>query len=141
MADIPQDAAPETGRFAAFGHNAFLRYWLARFFATLSVQIVTVAVGWQVYELTRDPFDLGLIGLIEFLPALLLVLVTGAVADRFGRKLVMGASILVEAFCALALLLLALLLNRGRLFGWPLFGLFCLRYLCAHVRGGRLLPR
>lgn len=118
MADIPQDHAREAGRFAAFSHNAFLRYWLARFFATLSVQIVTVAVGWQVYELTRDPFDLGLIGLIEFLPALLLVLVTGAVADRVGRKLVMGTSILVEACCALALLLLTL---RGLTSPMPVF--------------------
>ena len=73
-------------RFAAFRHGAFLRYWGARFLATFSTQIVSVAVGWQIYDLTRDPFDLGLVGIIQFLPSLLLVLVTGAVADRFGRR-------------------------------------------------------
>lgn len=42
-----------------------------------------VSVGWQVYDITRDPFDLGMVGLMLFLPAFLLVLVTGTVADRF----------------------------------------------------------
>ncbi len=108
MADTSQSASPEAGRFAAFSHPAFQRYWFARFFATLSVQIVTVAVGWQIYALTGNPFDLGLIGLIEFLPSLLLVLVTGAVADRVGRRLVMGTAAVVEALCALGLLALTL---------------------------------
>ncbi|GHD17625.1 MFS transporter [Tianweitania populi] len=97
--------APEA-RFAAFHHGAFLRYWAARFLTTFATQIVSVSVGWQIYDLTRDPFDLGLVGIIQFLPSLLLVLVTGAVADRFGRRLVMGLAALLEAACALALLLL-----------------------------------
>ena len=63
---------------------------LARFLATFATQIVSVAVGWQIYDLTRDPLDLGLVGIVQFLPSLLLVLVTGAVADRFGRRLIMG---------------------------------------------------
>ena len=95
-------------RYAAFRHGAFLRYWLARFMATFSTQIVSVAVGWQIYDLTRDPFDLGLVGIIQFAPSLLLVLVTGAVADRFGRRLIMGLSAGLECLCALALLLLTL---------------------------------
>ncbi|MGO4835298.1 MFS transporter, partial [Rhizobiaceae sp. 2RAB30] len=94
-------------RFAAFRHGAFLRYWLARFLATFSTQIVSVAVGWQIYDLTRDPFDLGLVGVIQFAPALLLVLVTGAVADRFGRRLIMALAAALEAVCALALFLLS----------------------------------
>ena len=88
-------------RYAAFRHGAFLRYLAARFLATFSAQIVSVAVGWQIYDLTRDPFDLGLVGIIQFLPALLLVLVTGAVADRFGRRLIMALSSFLEALCAL----------------------------------------
>src|SRR5262245_49948116 len=92
-------------RYAAFRHGAFLRFWTARFLATFSTQIVSVAVGWQVYDLTRDPFDLGLVGIVQFLPALLLVLVTGAASDRFGRRLIMGLSTGVEALCAVALLL------------------------------------
>jgi len=97
--------APEQ-RFAAFRHGAFSRYWVARFLGTFSTQIISVGVGWQVYDLTRDPFDLGLVGVIQFAPALLLVLVTGVVADRFGRRLIMGMSALVEAACAAALLAL-----------------------------------
>ncbi|MFS8064656.1 MAG: MFS transporter, partial [Luteimonas sp.] len=96
---------PASGhRYAAFRHRAFVRYWTARFLATFSTQIVSVAVGWQIYDLTRDPFDLGLVGVIQFLPSLLLVLVTGAVSDRFGRRLIMGIAAALEAFCALALL-------------------------------------
>jgi MFS family permease len=98
------ETSPTIERYAAFRHAPFLRYWLARFLTTFTTQIVSVAVGWQVYDLTRDPFDLGLVGLIQFAPALLLVLVTGAIADRFGRRLVMGCSVLLETCCALALL-------------------------------------
>jgi MFS family permease len=100
------DAAP-SDNYAAFRHSAFLRFWLARFLTTFSAQIVSVAVGWQIYDLTRDPLDLGLVGIIQFIPSLLLVLVTGATADRFGRRLIMGLSGLLEAVCALALLFLS----------------------------------
>jgi MFS family permease len=100
------DAAPPDN-YAAFRHSAFLRFWLARFFTTFSAQIVSVAVGWQIYDLTRNPLDLGLVGIIQFAPSLLLVLVTGATADRFGRRLIMGLSGLLEAFCALAMLVLS----------------------------------
>jgi MFS family permease len=68
---------PRTG---AFRHAGFRLYWIARFLDTFSAQIMGVSVGWQVYDLTRDPFDLGMVGLALFLPAFLLVLVTGAVA-------------------------------------------------------------
>jgi len=95
-------------RYAAFRHSAFLRYWVSRFLATFAAQVVSVAVGWQIYDLTRDPFDLGLVGIIQFVPSLLLVLVTGTAADRFGRRLIMGISSLVEAACSLALMVLVL---------------------------------
>jgi MFS family permease len=95
---------PPASRLAAFTHKPFVHYWWARFCATFAVQIISVAVAWQVYDLTRDPFDLGVIGLVQFLPLLLLVLVTGSVADRYGRRLVMTISIALEVLCALALL-------------------------------------
>lgn len=95
---------PPVSRLAAFTHEPFVHYWRARFCATFAVQIISVAVGWQVYDLTRDPFDLGVIGLVQFLPMLLLVLVTGSVADRYGRRLVMTVSIAVEILCVLAIL-------------------------------------
>ncbi len=103
---MPPDQTAPDQRYAAFRHGPFLRFWIARFLATFSTQIVSVAVGWQVYDLTRDPFDLGLVGIVQFLPSLLLVLVTGAVADRFGRRLIMSLSAWLEAACALALMFL-----------------------------------
>jgi MFS family permease len=56
-----------------------------------------VSVGWQIYDLTRDAFNLGMVGLAQFLPSLLLVLVTGAAADRFGRRFIMGLSLILES--------------------------------------------
>jgi MFS family permease len=91
-------------RFGAFRNGQYLRYWLSRLAASFAVQIVAVSVGWQIYDLTRNPLDLGLVGLCQFLPALLLVLVTGAVADRYSRRMIMGLAIAVEALGALALL-------------------------------------
>ena len=109
--------SPDT-RYAAFRHGPFLRYWLARFMATFATQIVSVSVGWQIYDITRDPFDLGLVGIVQFAPALLLVLVTGAVADRFGRRLIMSVSAALEAVCAAALLVLSF---RGLVSPVPIF--------------------
>jgi MFS family permease len=95
-------------RYAAFRHGAFFRYWSARLGYSFATQIVSVAVGWQIYDLTRDPFDLGLVGIIQFTPALLLVLVTGATADRFGRRMIMGLSGCLETLCAVAILTLTI---------------------------------
>ena len=87
-------------RYAAFRHRAYLRFWTARLLTTFATQVVSVAVGWQMYDLTRDPFDLGLVGIVQFLPSLILFLVTGIVADRFGRRIIMGLAGLLEAACA-----------------------------------------
>jgi MFS family permease len=91
--------SPAHDRYAAFRHSSYARFFGARFATTFASQIVSVAVGWQVYDLTRNPFDLGLVGLVQFAPALLLVLVTGAASDRFGRRLIMGIAIGIEALC------------------------------------------
>lgn len=112
------NARPENPRYAAFRHRAYAKFYAARFLATFSTQIVSVAVGWQIYDLTRDPFDLGLVGLIQFAPSLLLVLVTGAVADRFGRRLIMGSAAALEAICAAAILYLTI---RGLTSPAPVF--------------------
>ena len=98
--------------------TAFLSYWTARFLTTFATMIVSVAVGWQIYDLTRDPFDLGIVGIVQFLPSLLLVLVTGVVADRFGRRLIMAMATVVEAGCALVLLYFTL---RGLVSPLPIF--------------------
>ena len=70
----------------AFTHRDFTLYQLARFFIVAALEMQSVAVGWQVYEITRRPLDLGLIGLAQFLPGVLLFLVSGQVADRFDRR-------------------------------------------------------
>ena len=70
----PAPAATPSQR-GAFAHRGFALYWAARFLNNFATQIVSTAVGWQVYDLTRNPFDLGLVGLFQFAPALLLVLV------------------------------------------------------------------
>ena len=75
--------------------------------ATLGTQMQGVAVGWHVYSLTRDPLDLGYVGLAQFLPAILLWPFTGQVADRFDR-----ARILSVCYCVLALAGIGLALFR-----------------------------
>ena len=100
---IPADT-DSPSRWAAFQNAAFMRYWLSRLASGFAVQIQTVAVGWQVYDITRNPLDLGFVGLSQFAPALLLVLVTGAVADRYRRRTVMAVCLGIEALCAIALL-------------------------------------
>ena len=96
-----------TDRFAAFRYSSYARYFISRFFTSFSVQVLSVAVGWQIYDATRDPALLGWIGLVQFLPALCLVVVTGNVADRLGRRLVMACAMLLMMGCAGAILYLA----------------------------------
>lgn len=82
-------AAPENSRAAgrvAFQHPSFVLFQTARFFIVLATEMQSVAVGWQVYEITRRPLDLGLVGLVQFLPGILLFLVSGHAADRYDRR-------------------------------------------------------
>lgn len=102
--DSPPTGDAPPSQWAAFRHRPYLIYWSARAAAVFAAQIQIVAIGWQVYDLTRNPLDLGLIGLSQFLPALLLVLVTGAVADRFPRRAIMIICLAIEAAVAGALL-------------------------------------
>src|ERR1700753_4087690 len=73
----------------AFTHPDFSLYQLARFFIIAGLEMQSVAVGWQVYEITKRPLDLGLVGLAQFAPGMLLFLVSGHVIDRFDRRKVM----------------------------------------------------
>jgi MFS family permease len=102
----------------ALHHRPYVFYLSALGAAGFAVQIMSVAVGWQVYDLTRNPLDLGFVGLAQFLPALLLVLVTGLIADKFNRRLIIGLCLLVEVACALGLLVFTLSDFRHV---WPIF--------------------
>jgi MFS family permease len=88
-------------------NSAFQLFVAVRALTSLAFEIVTVAVGWWVYDISRDPFDLGLIGLTQVMPALTLVLVTGAAADRFPRNWIVGASLFFATFCSMGLLALS----------------------------------
>src|ERR1700688_3570519 len=78
--------APLSSGTAAFQFSAFRRYETARFCIVFCTEMQSVAVGWQVYEITRRPLDLGLTGLVQFLPGILLFLISGQTADRFNRR-------------------------------------------------------
>lgn len=97
----------EADRFSAFRHSSFARYFGARFLTAFATQITSVAVGWQIYDETGNAALLGWIGFVQFLPAVLLVLFTGMASDKFGRRLIMGLSILMEMGCALMIFYLA----------------------------------
>jgi len=109
MTSTPQDQTED--RFAAFRHSAFKRFFWARFLSASALQIISVAVGWQMWKVTGNAWLLGLIGLVQFLPALLLVLVTGLTADKLGRRRVMGCAIILMMICAIGILGLAVTHN------------------------------
>ncbi|MGA9853244.1 MAG: MFS transporter [Gammaproteobacteria bacterium] len=85
-------------------HRPFRQYWCARVAAGFAYQMLSVAVGWQIYALTHRTLDLGLIGLAQFLPSLLLMLPAGHLADRYERRRILLAA---EWLQGLALALLA----------------------------------
>ena len=97
----------EADRFSAFRHSSFARFFGARFLTAFATQFTSVAVGWQIYDETGNAALLGWIGLVQFLPAVLLVLFTGMASDKFGRRLIMGLSILMEMVCAVMIFYLA----------------------------------
>ena len=80
-----------------------MRMWFARLAGTTGNQMLMVAVGWQMYELTGSAWDLGLVGLFQFVPALLLTLVAGHVADRVHRGRIVALCLLAQGLVALVL--------------------------------------
>jgi MFS family permease len=84
-------------------HRGFVLFWNARVFSAIAFQMVGVAMGWQMYELTGSALDLGLVGLAQFVPASVLVLIAGQLADRYDRRRVVQVAQSVEAMAAAAL--------------------------------------
>jgi MFS family permease len=91
------------GAGALLRQNAFLFFLLSRSLSRFSSQIAGVAIGWQVYDLTGRAFDLGMVGLVQFLPTALLLFVAGSAADRFERKRVVALCQMAEVLTALYL--------------------------------------
>ena len=120
MSDIFRGRESET---RALAFSTFRYYLGARFLTTVAVQMQSVAIGWQVYGITGDPLDLGLIGLAQFLPFVVLVLPAGQVADRFNRRTILALCYVVEMICAVLLLGFTLF---GGAEVWPVFAVLVL---------------
>lgn len=127
-------AAQEDSRLAgniAFTYPDFAVFQLARFLIIVALEMQSVAVGWQVYEITKRPLDLGLVGLAQFLPGILLFLITGHVADRFDRRKLLMLCYSGFATCSGLLLAIALRGARGAYHGvqsrvYPIFAVLVL---------------
>ena len=102
---MPSTTDARAGR-AAFTHPGFVLFELARFLIVAAVEMQAVAVGWQVYEITKRPLDLGYVGLAQFLPGILLFPISGHVSDRFQRRNVLSACYAGYAMCFALLLML-----------------------------------
>ena len=94
-----------------FEYPSFLYFFLSRVATTAANQMMMVVVAWQIYDLTQSAYDLGLVGLAQFLPALALTLVVGQVADRYDRRRIL-------AWCLAGQLLVTAVLIAGTLGGW-----------------------
>jgi MFS family permease len=84
-------------------HRPFALYWVSRVSSTIALQMQAVAVGWQMYDITHNPLDLGLVGLTQFIPAALFVLVAGHVADRYDRRTIVRVCQSTSALATLGL--------------------------------------
>ncbi|MBZ5700472.1 MAG: MFS transporter [Acidobacteriia bacterium] len=131
---MPESRNPQRSWRAALSYPDFTLYQSARLLIGFSQAMQSVAVGWQVYEITKRPLDLGLVGLAQFLPGILLFLVSGHVADRFDRRRLYALCCAGYAVCSSLLLflifrgnhsvypiyLVLVLLGVVRSFSWPL---------------------
>jgi len=120
-------------RTGTFAYPNLALYQVARFFIVAALEMQSVAVGWQVYEITRRPLDLGLVGLAQFLPGIFLFLVAGHAADRHDRRRLLNTCYGGFILCSGLLLaltvrgsrsvhfiyLVLLLLGAVRSFNWP----------------------
>jgi MFS family permease len=128
-------AGPESARNGAriaFNYPSFVLFQLARFCIVVSTEMQAVAVGWQVYEITKRPLDLGLVGLAQFLPGILLFLVSGNVADRFERRKLIVLCYAGFAVCSGSLLYISL---RGTQSVYPIYAISVLLGIVRSLNG------
>jgi MFS family permease len=109
---------PPVSGHIAFQYPNFRYYMTARFLITTSSEMQAVAVAWQVYAITHRPLDLGLVGLAQFLPGVLLFLLAGHTADRVPRQRILAICCAAFAVCSLALLAITL---HGISSVWPIY--------------------
>ena len=122
----------DAGGGVAFRYPNFRYYMTARMLATVASEMQAVAVGWQIYNLTHRALDLGLVGLAQFLPGILLFLVAGQTADRFPRQRILQCCYV--AFAAISALLLGLTLH-GLTSVWPVYAALVLNGVVRSFNG------
>ena len=105
---MDDSGTPSRAGRVAFTYPDFSLYQLARFCIIAGLEMQSVAVGWQIYEITRRPLDLGLVGLAQFAPGILLFLVTGHAADWFDRRKLLLCCYAGFGVCSALLLFIAL---------------------------------
>ncbi len=115
---ISADALPPSPQ--ALSYRGFRFFWLTTLLVSFAVQIMSVSIAWQIYDVTGSALLLGLVGLSLFLPALVLMLVTGLAADRFNRRIIMAICLGVELACALGFLVFV---NTKADAVWPIFAI------------------
>ncbi len=108
---------------AALSHADFARYAFGRFCATIGWQMMNIGVGYQLWQLTRDPLALGFVGLAQFVPFVIMVLPAGQAADRADRRAIMAGSYALELLVAAVLLAFTLSESRAT---WIVFGAMAL---------------
>ena len=86
-------------------HKPFALFWVMRVATTGAFHMQSVAIGWQIYDMTGNPLDLGLVGLVQFVPLVLLAVVVGQIIDRYDRRAVARVCQVVKAICAIVLAL------------------------------------
>jgi len=100
ISDQPDAPRPAGAGRVAFTHPDFRNYWFGRVLSVFGTEMLNATVLWQMWQLTKDPFDLGLVGLAQFAPFFVLFLISGAAADRFQRKRII-------AFCTAGMTIVA----------------------------------
>src|SRR5688572_16912065 len=109
MSAPPDPATAEAPALIAY--RSFVMFWCARTATVAAYMMQAVAIGWQIYDITGSALDLGLVGLVQFFPFVVLAPVIGQIADRYDRRRVVGTCQVIKAVCALALAL-------GTFAGW-----------------------
>lgn len=111
---------PDVSLMSVLRLRDFRLFLTGRFLGTLGTQIQSVAVGWQVYEITKSPMALGFVGLAQFLPMVILLLPAGDIADRIDRRLVIAGSYFLQAI-SVALLIALTWTGTGAHTMWPFY--------------------
>jgi MFS family permease len=121
----PDSPSPASGSFSLLRERSYMMFWASRFLGIVGGQAQTVTIAWQVYAIARlhgdvrqGAFAVGMIGLAQFLPVILLTLAAGETADRYDRKLIAGLCMGCEVVTAGALLTFAL---TGLTMIWPIY--------------------